>query len=365
VQSKWQELGRYGQSIWYDNVARPALESGLLERLMREDAVTGGTSNPSIFANAVTGSDLYDEDIRAADPAESVQQVFERAAIADIQRACDLMRPIWERTGGGDGYISIEVEADLAYDVDGTIDRAMRLRALVDRPNVMVKVPGTAPGVEAFRRLTRDGVSINVTLLFSVERYREIAEAYVQAIEERVAAGDDVSAISSVASFFVSRIDTKVDKQLPEGSELRGRAAVANAKLAYVDVFEQLFAGERWQRLADAGANVQRPLWASTSVKNPAYSPTLYVDTLIAPHTVNTVPDATLDAFRSGGTPPRESIHDGLDEARATMRALADAGIDFTRVTDELEREGVKAFADAYDGMLAAIAEKRQAIGVS
>jgi transaldolase len=363
VQSKWQELGQHGQSVWYDNVARPALESGLLERIMREDAVTGGTSNPSIFANAVTGSDLYDEDIRAAGPDESAQEVFERGAITDIQRACDLMRPVWERTDGADGYISLEVEADLAYEEDATVERAVRLRSLVDRPNVMIKVPGTAAGVAAFRRLTRDGVSVNVTLLFSVERYREIAEAYVQAIEERVDAGEDVSAIASVASFFVSRIDTKVDKQLPEGSPLRGKAAVANAKLAYVDVFERLFAGERWQRLASAGANVQRPLWASTSVKNPAYPATLYVDTLIAPHTVNTVPDATLDAFRTEGN-PRESLHDDLDEARATMRALADAGIDFTQVTDELEREGVKAFADAYDGMLQAIAEKRQAIGV-
>jgi transaldolase len=364
VQSKWLELEQYGQSVWYDNVARPALESGLLERIMREDGVSGGTSNPSIFANAVTGSDLYDDDIRAAGPDESAQAVFERCAITDIQRACDLMRPIWERTEGHDGYISLEVEADLAFEEDATVDRAHRLRALVDRPNVMIKVPGTAPGVAAFRRLTREGVSINVTLLFSVERYREVAEAYAQAIQERVEAGEPVDAIASVASFFVSRIDTKVDKLLPEGSELRGKAAVANAKIAYADVYEQIFAGAGWERLAAAGANEQRPLWASTSTKNPAYSPTLYVDTLIGKNTVNTVPDATLEAYRTAGEPRPDTIKEGLDEARATMRALAEAGVDFAQVTDELEREGVKAFADAYDGMLEAIQEKREAIGV-
>ena len=243
MQSRWQEVGQFGQSVWYDNVARPALESGLLKRIMDEDAVTGGTSNPSIFANAVTSSDLYDDDIRAADASESVQSVFERCAIADIQRACDLMRPAWERSGGLDGYISLEVEADLAFEEDGTVDRAHRLKALVDRPNVMIKVPGTAEGVHSFGRLTRDGVSVNVTLLFSVERYREIAEAYVDAIEARVDAGEDVSAISSVASFFVSRIDSKVDKLLPDGSPLAGKAAVANAKIAYADVYEQIFAG--------------------------------------------------------------------------------------------------------------------------
>jgi transaldolase len=365
VASKWVELEQHGQSIWYDNVARPALESGLLERLMADDGVSGGTSNPSIFAAAVTGSDLYDDDIRNAGADESAQQVFERCAVADIQRACDLMRPVWDRTGGDDGYISLEVEADLAFEQDATVQRAHRLRALVDRPNVMIKVPGTAEGVEAFRRLTREGVSVNVTLLFSTERYREIADAYVDAIEGRVDAGEPVGDIASVASFFVSRIDTQVDKQLPEGSPLRGRAAVDNAKLAYVDVFEQVFQGPRWERLAAAGARVQRPLWASTSTKNPAYAPTLYVDTLIAEHTVNTVPDATLDAYRTHGDPRADTIHEGVDEARKTMAGLADAGVDFAQVTRELEDEGVKAFADAYDGMLKAIQEKREAIGVS
>jgi transaldolase len=365
VASKWLELEQYGQSIWYDNVARPALESGLLERLMADDGVSGGTSNPSIFATAVTGSDLYDEDIRNAGSDESVQQVFERCAVADIQRACDLMRPVWDRTNGDDGYISLEVEADLAFEEDATVQRAHRLRALVDRPNVMIKVPGTAQGVDAFRRLTREGVSVNVTLLFGRDRYREIADAYVDAIEGRVDAGEPVGDIASVASFFVSRIDTKVDKLLPEGSPLRGRAAVDNAKLAYVEVFEEVFAGSRWDRLAAAGARVQRPLWASTSTKNPAYAPTLYVDTLIAEHTVNTVPDATLDAYRTHGDPRPDTIHEGVDEARATMSGLADAGVDFDQVTRELEQEGVKAFADAYDGMLQAIQEKREAIGVS
>ena len=362
MSSKWTELAALGQSVWYDNVARPAIESGLLERLMREDNVTGGTSNPSIFAKAVEESDLYDDDIRSAgDPHEEPKAVFERLAIDDIQRACDLVRPVWERTKGHDGYISIEVEADLAYDAENTVRRAHRLRDLVDRPNVMVKVPGTEAGVQAFRQLTREGVSINVTLLFSVARYRQIADAYIDAIEERVDAGEDVSAIASVASFFVSRIDTKVDERLPEDSPLRGKIAIANAKIAYADVFQQVFAGERWERLQAAGANVQRPLWASTGVKNPAYPKTLYIDTLIGPDTVNTVPDAALDAFREGGT-PGTTVTENVDEARRQLAELAEQGIDLDEITRQLEDDGIKQFAKAYDGMIEAIASKGQKV---
>jgi transaldolase len=356
--SNWSKLADLGQSVWYDNVARPALESGLLARIVRDDNVTGGTSNPSIFAHAVTTSDLYDAEISSASADATAQQIFEAAAVSDIRRACDLLRDVWERSGRRDGFISLEVEAALAYDADATVRRAHEVRAAVDRPNLMVKVPGTAPGVRAFAQLTQDGVAVNVTLLFSQVRYREVAEAYAAALERRLAQGLELASLNSVASFFVSRIDTKVDAALPEGSPLRGTIAVANAKLAYVDVYQTVFSGPRWQRLQEAGANRQRPLWASTSTKNPAYRATLYVDELIGPDTVNTVPDATLDAFRTGGRPAR-TIDVGVDEARTQIAALPGHGIDLDAVTDTLEREGVAAFADAYAAMIDAIAEKR------
>ncbi len=356
--SKWNALRDLGQSVWYDNVARPALDSGLLAKLIAEDNVTGGTSNPSIFANAVLKSDLYDDDITSAPVDATPQQIFERAAAADITRACDMMRPVWETAGGRDGFISIEVEADLAFDEQGTIRRAREVWAQIDRPNLMVKVPGTAPGVDAFRQLTADGININVTLLFGVARYREIADAYIDGLEQRVAAGEAIDHIDSVASFFVSRIDSKIDAALPEGSPLAGKIAIANAKVAYADVYQVVFAGPRWEKLKAAGANPQRALWASTSTKNAAYPATLYADELIGPDTVNTVPDATLDAFREGGHPAR-TLDQNVDEARAQLAALAEAGINLDEVTAGLERDGVKAFQEAYNGMIEAIAAKR------
>lgn len=359
--SPWKGLAALGQSVWYDNVARPALASGLLERLMREDGLTGGTSNPSIFSKAVLASDLYDEEIADAPEDQAPEQIFERCAVADIQRACDLMRPAWERSDGADGYISIEEEAALAFETESAVRRGHELRALVDRPNVMIKVPGTEAGVEAFRRLTREGVSVNVTLLFSRARYEAVADAYIDAIAERVAAGEDVSAICSVASFFVSRIDTKVDQRLPADSPLRGRVAVANAKLAYTDVFLARLRSERWSELAAAGANVQRPLWASTGTKDPAYPATLYIDELIGDQTVTTVPDATLDAFRAGGHPERTLTRD-VDHARAVIGQLPEAGVDLDEITAALERDGVQQFADAYGEMIDAIATKRERV---
>src|SRR4029450_5146116 len=250
TESRWAAVTALGQSIWDDNVARPALAGGHLAQLVDHDHVTGGTSNPSIFAKAVLDSDVYDDELRAAPASDSDAEVFERCWIEDIQRACDLVRPIWERTGGRDGYISIEEEGELALPADPAVARAHELRALVDRPNLMVKVPGTDAGVEAFRRLTREGLNINMTLLFSRERYRQIAEGYVAALSERVDAGEDVSAIASVASFFVSRIDVQADERLPEDSPLRGRIAVANAKLAYADVFLATPPGQRWGGLS-------------------------------------------------------------------------------------------------------------------
>jgi transaldolase len=351
-------VAELGQSIWYDNVARPALESGLLERLIAEDHVTGGTSNPSIFSKAVLESDLYDREVADAPADQTSEQIFERCAVADIQRAADLLRGVWERTRGADGYISIEEEASVAFDEKLAVGRGHELKALVDRPNVMIKVPGTPAGVEAFRRLTREGVSVNVTLLFSRERYREIAEAYVDAISERAAAGEDVSAIASVASFFVSRIDAKVDALLDERSPLRGTIAIANAKLAYADVFEPVFTAQRWRQLRSAGANVQRPLWASTGTKDPTYRPTLYIEELIGPETVTTVPDATIEAFRIDGRAAPTLTAD-VEEARERLASLAEQGVDLDEITEALEHEGVEQFARAYENMIAAIDEKR------
>jgi transaldolase len=356
--SKWNALRDFGQSVWYDNVAPPALDSGQLARLIAEDNVTGGTSNPSIFANAVQKSDLYDDDIRSAPADATPQEIFERAAAADITRALDMFRPVWDRAGGRDGFVSLEVEADLAFDRDRTVRRAHEVWAQIGRPNLMVKVPGTSPGVDAFRQLTADGININVTLLFGVARYREIAEAYVEGLEQRLEAGGALDHIDSVASFFVSRIDAKIDDMLPAGSPLAGKIAIANAKVAYADVYKVVFTGPRWEQLKAAGANPQRPLWASTSTKNPHYPPTLYVDELIGPDTVTTVPDATIEAFRDRGN-PRRTLDVDVDGARAQLAALAEAGISLDEVTAELEREGVEAFQKAYNGMIEAIAEKR------
>ena len=360
--SKWLGVGQFGQSVWYDNVARPAVETGLLAKIMVEDGVTGGTSNPSIFAKNVEDTDAYDAAIAAFPADATAVQIFEPLWIQDIQAACDVMRPAYDASNGADGFISIEVEADLAFDTPNTVKRAQELHKAVDRPNVLIKVPGTKPGIDSVRQLTAAGISINVTLLFSVERYYEIAEAYVAGMAERLAAGHPVTGIQSVASFFVSRIDSKVDDMLPEGSELRGKTAVANAKIAYADVYQAIFDNDAsWQAVEAAGGARQRALWASTSTKNPAYSPCLYVDELIGPDTVNTVPDATLEAYRTQGDPASRLTED-LAGARAVMQGIADAGIDFAAVTKELEDEGVAAFQKAYEGMLTAITKRHDAV---
>jgi transaldolase len=348
--------------VWYDNVARPAVETGLLAKIMVEDGVTGGTSNPSIFAKNLEDTAVYDAAINAFPADATAAQIFEPLWIQDIQAACDVMRPAYDASNGADGFISIEVEADLAFDTPNTVTRAQELYAAVDRPNVLVKVPGTKPGIESVRQLTAQGISINVTLLFSVERYHEIASAYVAGMAERLAAGKPVTGIQSVASFFVSRIDTKVDALLPEGSALRGQTAVANAKLAYADVYQAIFDhDERWQAVEAAGGARQRPLWASTSTKNPDYPSCIYVDELIGPDTVNTVPDATLEAFRTEGNPAARLTED-VAGARAVMQGIADAGIDFAACTKELEDEGVAQFQKAYEGMLDAITKRHSAI---
>src|SRR5918997_5127882 len=302
-----REIEALGQSIWIDNLNRQLLDDDTLRRLIEVDGISGVTSNPTIFEKGMGHSDRYDDAFREASAdTDDVQEIFERLAYRDVWDACELLRPIFEETGGKDGYVSFELPASLAFDAEGWIEAAVRHRDALDRPNVLIKVPGAEPGVRAFEELTARGVNVNVTLLFAVERYREIAEAFIGGLERRLDAGEAIDRSASVASFFVSRVDTKVDKALEElgREELRGRAAVANAKLAYA-AFRELFSGERWERLAAAGANVQRPLWASTSTKNPDYPDTLYVDELIGPDTINTMPDDTLAAFEAHGTVAR------------------------------------------------------------
>jgi transaldolase len=321
--NRLREIEALGQAIWIDNLNRELLDEGTLSRLIEEDGISGVTSNPTIFEKGMGHSDRYDDAFReAARETDGTQEIFERLAYGDVRDAADLLRPIFEETKGQDGYVSFELPASLAFDAEGSIEAAVHHRDAIDRPNVLIKVPGTDPGVRAFEELTARGVNVNVTLLFAVERYREIAEAYLRGLERRLDAGDPIDRSASVASFFVSRVDTKVDAVLEElgREDLRGRAAVANAKLAYA-AFQEIFAGERWQRLRNGGAGVQRPLWGSTSTKNPDYSDTLYVDELIGPDTVNTMPDATIEAARDHATPERAVDRD-LDAARALMRDL-------------------------------------------
>jgi len=363
AQSRLHELEEHGVSVWVDSLSREMLETGHLKRLMEEDAVVGVTSNPTIFENALSTGEWYDEQLRAElDRSDDTKAVFFALAVEDIKRACDLMRPVWERTSGIDGFVSIEVDPDLAYERDATFDQAKHLHELVDRPNVYVKIPATAPGVGAIEDSIAAGRSINVTLIFSLKRYAEVVEAYIRGLERLVEAGRDPAPVISVASFFVSRVDTEADRRLEEigRKDLQGRLAVDNAKLAYQHYLEA-FAGPRWDALAAAGARPQRCLWASTSTKNPAYRDVLYVEELIGPDTVNTMPFETIDAFQDHGV-VKDTLTEGVDEARQLLRDLADAGVDYDDVTDTLEREGVQKFSDSFAHLLSGIDAKRAVI---
>jgi transaldolase len=352
--NRLREIEALGQAIWIDNLNRELLQEGTLARLIEEDGISGVTSNPTIFEKGVGHSDRYDDAVRdAGRETDDTQAIFERLAYADVRDAADLLRPVFEETEGQDGYVSFELPPSLAFDAEGSIEAAVKHRDAIDRPNAFIKVPGTEAGVRAFEELTARGVNVNVTLLFAVERYREIAEAYLRGLERRLDAGESIDRSASVASFFVSRVDTKVDAALEEleREDLRGRAAVANAKLAYA-AFQEIFAGERWERLRSAGAGGQRPLWASTSTKNPDYPDTLYVDDLIGPDTVNTMPDATIEAARDHATPER-TVDSEVDSARALMRALEEAGVDFDDIVlRQLVDEGVETFAKSYESLL-------------
>ncbi|MEZ4557309.1 MAG: transaldolase [Caldilineaceae bacterium] len=366
--NRLQALREQGQSVWLDYIERGMLKSGELAELVA-DGVAGVTSNPSIFQSAIAKSDAYTEDLQVLiDRDLSNKEIYEALAIADIQAAADIMRPVYDGANGQDGFVSLEVAPDLAYDTDATIAEAKRLHGMVDRPNLMIKVPATAAGIPAISALIAAGININVTLIFSLDRYAAVKEAYLQGLEARRAQGQPIDRIASVASFFVSRVDSNVDARLDklatddptnaaQYEALKGKIAVANAKLAYAQ-FEEVFAGPRWDALQEAGAHVQRPLWASTSTKNPAYPDLLYVDTLIGPHTVNTMPPATLDAFRDHGTVKR-TIDQGLDAAKHALGALAGIGIEIDQVTDELEAEGVQKFATSFEELLETIDSRR------
>ncbi|MFN2420221.1 MAG: transaldolase [Gemmatimonadota bacterium] len=359
-----------GQSVWLDYIRRDLFE-GELDRLIEEDCLAGMTSNPTIFDKAIADTELYDDVIRELGDTEP-GNLFERIAVLDIQTACDHFRSLFDETDGRDGFVSIEVNPHLARDTEGTIAEVRRLWRSVGRPNVMVKIPGTAEGLPAIRQCLAEGVNINITLLFSIDRYREVMEMWFQAMEERVEKGEPLDSIASVASFFVSRVDSKVDERLEKmASEaradakarleaLRGKVAIDNARLAYA-AFEETFRGKRFDLLAARGARVQRPLWASTSTKNPAYPDVYYADNLVAPQTVNTLPPETIEAFRDHGD-PTVRIHDDLDQARERLIALANVGIDIADVTRELEEEGVEKFADSYDQLLESLAEKQRQV---
>jgi transaldolase len=351
-------LQEAGVSIWLDTLSRELLESGEFERLVRDCAVTGATSNPTIFAKAITGSARYDDQLRAAAGDQELREIFFQLALEDIGRAAEVLAPAHEQSRGGDGFVSFECTPDLADDTDATISQALELWHRLDRPNVMIKVPATPAGVPAIEELTARGVNVNVTLLFSVERYDEVVEAYLTGLERRAARGEALD-IASAASFFVSRLDSKADAELPADSPLRGRIALANAHRAYGHYLER-FTGSRWTRLREAGARPQRPLWASTGTKDPAYSDVMYVEGLIAPGVIDTMPEKTLRAFAAHGDAGQAPID--LGGADRTLSSAERAGLDLAELTKELEREGVESFCASYRELLSCIAAKLEAL---
>ena len=358
--SNLHRLSGLAQSVWIDYLSRDLLQSGGLARMMEEDAVTGVTSNPTIFQKALSQGSAYDDQLRGLIAEDDPKEVFLALAGRDVADACDLMRSVWDGGRGLRGYVSMEVDPALAYETEATFDEAMRLHTTIDRPNLYVKIPGTKPGLPAIEDMIAAGRSINVTLVFSLRRHREVMEAYTRGLERLVAAGGDPSTVSSVASFFVSRVDTEADKRLDSiggNDDLKGRLAVANAKLAYQG-WKKAFAGERWEYLASKGASAQWCLWASTSTKNPAYPDILYVDTLIGPETVNTMPEETIQAFQDHGR-AELSLEEGLDGARRLFDEIADAGVDYDDVTLTLEEEGVQKFAGSFVELLDGIRVKR------
>jgi transaldolase len=361
-----------GQSIWLDYLRRDMLLDGTQARLIRDDDLTGQTSNPTIFQKAIADSDLYDEDIRSAGAGVSPERILDAIMIEDIRSAADLFRPVYDRTGGEDGFVSVEVSPDLAWDTRASIEEARRLWKAIERPNLMVKIPGTAEGLPAIRECLAEGININITLLFSVDRYHEVMDMWFAALEQRVERGEPIDRVASVASFFVSRVDTKVDQRIDERlarmadeergplEELAGTIGIDNARIAF-EAYQEWFGDERFMALAAAGARPQRPLWASTSTKDPDLPDIYYVEALLAPGTVNTLPPETLEAYRDHGD-PAVRIHDDLDGAHRRMARLGELGIDFPTVLEELEKEGVEKFSKSYHDLLDTIEEKQKQV---
>jgi len=360
-----KQLAAHGQSVWIDFLARTFVAEGELKALV-DDGVVGVTSNPTIFQAAIADGDAYDEQLREVLKSETEpKEVFLALAVQDIRAACDVLRPTWDAVGENarDGWVSLEVDPNLAHDTERTLEEAKRLHAMVDRPNLFVKIPATKEGLPAIEESIAAGIPINVTLIFSLERHREVAEAYVRGVQRLADSGGDLRRMASVASFFVSRVDTEADKRLDEvggHDELKGTLAIANAKLAY-ETYKQVFAGEEWEALRAKGASAQRCLWASTSTKNPDYRDVVYVEELIGPDTVNTMPRETIEAFEDHGE-VRNSLEEDVDGARRTLEAFAAAGIDYDDVVETLEREGVEKFAKSFKQLFADVEGKRDAM---
>jgi transaldolase len=363
AESNLHKLSARGQSVWVDSLSRQWLETGYLEQMMRADAVVGVTTNPTIFQKAISHGEAYDEQLRELLEDETdPKEIFLQLSARDVEAAIDLLAPVHERQPE-DGFVSWEVDPTLAYDREGTFDEAMRLHAWIDKPNLYVKIPATKPGLGAIEDCIAHGKSINVTLIFSLQRYGEVVESYLRGLERLVAAGGKPSTVHSVASFFVSRVDTEADKRLAaigskEALALRGKLAIANAKLAY-EHFQKTFSGERWEFLAGKGANPQRCLWASTSTKNPDYRDVMYVEELIGPQTVDTMPEETIKAFQDHGEVRGDTVLDGVKKARKLLDKLAAVGVDYDDVTRTLELEGVQKFADSFEELLDGVRAKR------
>lgn len=367
-----RKLQALGQSIWIDFIRRGMISTGELQRLIEQDGVSGVTSNPSIFEKAITESRDYDEAIRTLiSERKTADEIYLQLSVEDIQHVAGLLRPLYDRTAGGDGFISLEVSPGLANDTAGTIEEARQLWSLVERPNVMIKVPATQAGLPAIRQLTGEGLNINITLLFGLPRYREVIEGYLSGLETLASSGGDLRQVTSVASFFLSRIDVLLDPILEEKKQaggpqaeqagrLQGQAAIASAKVAY-QIYQEIFESERFKKLAEQGASAQKLLWASTSTKNPAYSDTKYIEPLIGPETINTVPIETLEAYRDHGKPKR-TLDQNVSEAYQTLEELSRIGIDLDAATQRLEEEGVEKFVGAHDRLIAALREKEKAV---
>lgn len=356
-------LEKYGQSVWLDNINRSLIKTGELKNLIKEIGLKGVTSNPSIFQKAVSSGKDYDAQVKSLlvkNPELSPEELFEDLAVKDIQDATDILSGVYKKTNGIDGYVSIEVSPELAYDTEATIEEARRLNKKVGRPNVMIKIPAAQEGIPAIKKMISEGVNINVTLIFSPKVYEQVVDAYMSGLEERLASGKKIDTIASVASFFISRIDSMVDKELDkvENKDLKGKIAVANAKLVY-QKGKELFDSERFKKLKKKGAKIQRLLWASTSTKNPAYPDTLYVEELIGKNTINTLPPPTIDAYKDHGK-PADRIGSGLVEAADQMKKLAGLKIDFEDVTKRLTEEGIILFVNSYKDLIGAIAKKKE-----